>query len=202
MNRKAMYDLTYGLFLLSARAGDRRNACITNTCIQVANSPTRVAISCINANYTCDLIKEGGVFTLSLLDESAKFDLFRHFGFQSGRDADKFADVYVKEDGNGVPYLPWCSCAYLSCKVVSATDLGSHTLFIAEVLDGDVLSDLPPMTYAYYQANVKPKAAPKPESAKKRWQCKVCGYVYEGEALPEDFVCPICKHGPEDFEPI
>ncbi len=204
MDKKALYNLTYGVFLLASRSGDKLNGCITNTCIQVANSPTRVAISVINSNYTCDLIKESGVFCLTLLDKSCTMETIRHFGFQSGRDADKFGVIQPGLDKNGVPYLKWHSCAYLSCRVVSSQDLGSHTLFIAEVEDGAVLSSGEPMTYAWYQSDLKPKAQPKVEPERKivGWRCKICKFVYEGETLPADYTCPLCGHPADDFEPI
>lgn len=203
MDKKALYSLSYGVFMLATKAGDRTNGCITNTCMQVANSPTRVAISVLNSNYTCDLIKESNVFTLSILDQSVTFETIKHFGFQSGRDVDKFSDCNCPVDGQGIPYLGWQACAYLSCKVVSRQDLESHTLFIAEVVDAKVLSAQKPLTYADYQSNVKPK--PKTVETDKKivgWRCKICNYVYEGSELPKDFSCPVCGHGPEDFEPI
>ena len=203
MNKKALYSLSYGVFVLAGKAGDKINACITNTCMQVANSPTRVAIAVLNGNYTRELVQEGGVFCLTLLDQSCTMDTIRHFGMQSGRDVDKFAGLDYAVDKNGVPYLPWQSCAYLSCRVLSSQDLGSHTLFIAEVTDGKVLSEHAPLTYADYQNNVKPKPEKKQDDRKiVGWRCKICKYVYEGSELPADFSCPLCGHGPEDFEPI
>lgn len=203
MNNKALYSLSYGVFVLAAKAGDKVNACITNTCIQVANSPTRVAISVINTNLTCDVLKQGGVFCLTLLDQTCTMETIAHFGYQSGRDVDKFGQIKPALDKNGVPYLPWQSCAYLSCRVLSAQDLGSHTLFIAEVEDGDVLSTNEPLTYAYYQNVLKPKPAPKAEEKKIiGWQCKICKFVYDGPELPADYTCPLCGHPAEDFEPI
>ena len=203
MDKKALYQLTYGVFLLSTKAGDKVNGCITNTCIQVANSPTRVAISVLNTNYTCDLIKESGIFALSLLDNTCTFQTIKHFGFQSGRDVDKFDGLTLPTDVNGVPYLAWQTTAVISCKVLQSTDLGSHTLFIAEVVDAKLLNDNAPLTYADYQANVKPK----PQEVKKEkkivgWRCKICNYVYEGSELPADFTCPLCGHDKDDFEPI
>ncbi len=203
MNRKAMYDLSYGVFVLATRAGDRVNACITNTCIQVANDPTRIAIAVINKNYTCELIKESGVFCLTLLNTDCSADTIARFGYQSGRDVDKFAEFTPPVDLNGVPYLSWQSCSYLSGKVVDSIDLGSHTLFIAEVVDAEKTAGGEPLTYAYYQKNLKsrPQAAP----AEKKivgWRCKICGYVYEGETLPADYICPLCGHLADDFEPI
>lgn len=203
MDKKALYQLTYGVFLLTTKAGEKVNGCITNTCIQVANAPTRVAISVLNTNYTCDLIKESGVFALSLLDNTIMFQTIKHFGMQSGRDVDKFDGLTLPTDVNGVPYLSWQTCAVISCKVVESTDLGSHTLFIAEVVDAKLLNDHAPLTYAEYQANVKPK----PQEVKKEkkivgWRCKICNYVYEGSELPADFTCPLCGHDKDDFEPI
>lgn len=201
MNKKALYSLSYGVFVLAGKAGDRVNACITNTCMQVANSPTRVAIAVINGNYTRELVQEGGVFCLTLLDQSCTMDTIRHFGMQSGRDVDKFAGIDYALDKNDVPYLPGQSCAYLSCRVLSSQDLGSHTLFIAEVEDGDVLSSGEPLTYAYYQNVLKP--APKVVEKKiVGWRCKICNYVYEGAELPADYMCPLCGHPAEDFEPV
>ena len=203
MDNKALYNLSYGVFMLSTKAGDITNGCITNTCMQVANTPTRVAISVINANYTCELIKKSGVFALSMLDQTCTFETIKHFGFQSGRDVDKFADIQLPTDGNGIPYMGWQACAVLSCKVVSSQDLGSHTLFIAEVEDAKVLNENSPLTYADYQSKVKPKPEAKANDKKiVGWRCKICNYVYEGSELPADFNCPICGHGPEDFEPI
>ena len=201
-NPKAMYALSYGLFVLTARQGEKDNGCIINTAAQVTTSPNRVTIAVNKANHTHDMIAATGEFTVSILSEEAKFDLFQRFGFQSGRDTDKFVGFEGAQRGdNGILYVTEGVNAWIACKVVSATDLGSHTLFLADVVDGDVLSRVPSATYAYYQANIKPRPqAPAEKSEKKRWVCKVCGYIYEGDALPADFVCPICKHPAEDFE--
>ena len=203
MNRKALYDLTYGVFVLSTQFEGRKNACITNTCIQVANDPTRIAIAVINKNYTCELIRKSGVFCLTLLSTDCTPQTIQHFGYQSGRDVDKFEGMEPPTDVNGAPYLAWQSCGFISGKVVSATDLGSHTLFIAEVADAEKLADAEPLTYAYYQANLKPKpkAAPK-EKKIVGWRCKICNYYYEGETLPADYTCPLCGHPADDFEPV
>lgn len=203
MDQKVMYALSYGLFVLSARRGEKDNGCITNTAIQVTAEPNRIAIAVNKANYTHDMVLETGKFTVSVLSEEAKFELFQRFGFQSGRDVDKLADFqeHIARDGNGVVYVTQGTNAWISCQVVSTMDLGTHTLFVADVLDGGVLSQAPSATYAYYQANIKPKpAAPAGESSKKRWVCTICGYVYEGEELPADFICPLCKHPASDFE--
>ena len=203
MDKKAIYSLSYGVFMLSTKVGDKVNGCITNTCIQVANNPTRVAISVLNTNYTCELLKQSGVFALSILDQQCNFDTIKHFGFQSGRDVDKFDGIRMPEDCNSIPYMGWYSCAVISGKVVEQYELGTHTLFIAEVVDAKTLSDNAPLTYADYQDYVKPKPEAKKTDRKiVGWRCKICNYVYEGSELPSDFSCPICGHGPEDFEPV
>lgn len=204
MDNKVMYSLSYGLFVLSARRGDKDNGCITNTAIQVTAQPNRIVIAVSKDNYTHDMIQETGRFSLSVLSEQADFDVFKRFGYQSGRDADKFAgfEGCAARGTDGIYHLTRYASAWLSCKVVSATDLGSHTLFLADVLDGGLLSDVPSVTYAYYQQHIKPAVSPGSASGKKRWVCKVCGYVYEGDQLPEDYICPLCKHPAADFEPL
>lgn len=203
MDKKALYNLTYGVFMLATKAGDRVNGCITNTCMQVAGSPVRIAISVLNTNYTCEMIRESGIFSLSLLDQTCTYETIKHFGLQSGREVDKMGNMKVPRDENGVPYLGWQTCAVISGKVLSQQDLGTHTLFIAEVTDARVLSPEAPLTYADYQSRLKPRAA-KPAEDKKiiGWRCRICGYVYEGSELPADIICPLCGHGADDFEPI
>ena len=203
---KAMYALTYGLFVLTARQGEKDNGCIINTAAQVTTSPNRITIAVNKSNYTHDMVLATGQFTLSILSQEAPFSLFQRFGFQSGRDVDKFdgfAQHAVRGD-NGILRVTQGACAWLSCKVVSTMDLGTHTLFLADVEDGDVLNSVPSVTSSYYPANIKPKpqAAPAAPAAKKRWVCTVCGYVYEGDFLPDDFICPWCKHPASDFEPL
>lgn len=203
MDNKALFKLSYGVFVLSSKSGDKVNACVTNTCIQAANDPVRIAISVLNTNLTCDYIKDSGVFSVSVLDKTCIFDTIKHFGMQSGRDVNKFEGVKLPLDLNGVPYLPWSTNSVLSAKVTESIDLGTHTLFIAEVEDMKVLSDNEPLTYADYHKDIKPK--PQKIDEKKKivgWKCKICGFVYEGEKLPEDFVCPLCGHSADDFEPI
>ena len=203
MDKKAMYKLTYGLFVVTARSGEKDNGCIINTAAQVTSSPNRISIAVNKENFTHDMIKETGKFNLSILSEQAGFEVFKHFGFQSGRTVDKFDGFGAcARSANGLYYVTEGTNAYISAVVEQAIDLGSHTLFIAAVEDMEVLSDVPSATYAYYQANIKPRpAAPAAESGKKRWVCTVCGYIYEGETLPADFICPICKHPASDFEP-
>lgn len=203
MDSKALFKLSYGVFVLSSKSGDKINACITNTCMQVANDPVRIAISVLNTGLTCDYIKSSGVFSLSILDKTCIFDTVKHFGMQSGRDVNKFEGVKIPLDLNGVPYLPWSTCAVLSAKVIESMDMGTHTLFIAEVQDMKVLSDEEPLTYDDYHNNLKPK----PRAVEKNrkivgWKCKICGFVFEGENLPEDYICPLCGHTADDFEPI
>lgn len=171
MNTKVLHNLTCGLYVLASKNGAHRSGCIINTVMQVTSKPLRITVTVNKANYTHDLIASSGVFTVSLLDQSAPFGLFQHFGFQSGRDVDKFKDLSVKEDENGVPYLTWVSCGYLSCKVVSSMDLGTHTQFLADVIDAEALDGTAPVSYAYYQAHIKPKPQPKEEAPVKGWVC-------------------------------
>ena len=198
----AMFTLSYGLFVLTARDGSKDNGCIINTASQVTDTPKRISITVNKANLTHDMIKKTGVFNLSVLTESVPFKVFKRFGFQSGRDADKFAECSCDtRSANGLRYIPKYTNAFISGKVISAQDCGTHTLFIAEVTEAKVLSDERSVTYAYYFDHIKPKPIPTGEK-KKGYVCKICGYVYEGDELPADFVCPLCKHGAEDFEPL
>lgn len=199
MNNKALYNLTYGVYLLFAKENGRDNGCIINTAVQVANNPTRISVAVIKGNLTHDMIVATGEFNLSAISIDAPFSLFQHFGMQSGHTTDKFTDFQdVDRSENGLYYLNKWSNAFFSLKVTESHDLGSHTLFIGELVDGEVLSTTPSCSYGYYQSTIK-KSAPKP-SVKKGWRCKICGYVYEGDTLPENYICPLCKHGPEDFE--
>ncbi len=207
MNTKAMYKLSYGLFVCTVVRDGRANGCIINTAIQVASEPNRISVAINKANFTHDMVKETGACNISVISQDASFELFKHFGFQSGRDVDKFAD-YPKENyqqaDNGIPYIVAGTNAYFSLKVVETVDLGSHTLFICEPTFMAVLSDVPSATYDYYQNNIKPKpeavgTTPKGETV---WRCRICGYEYVGEELPDDFICPICKHPKEDFEKV
>ena len=203
MDQKALYKISYGVFMLATKYEDKVNGCITNTCMQVASDPTRIAISCINTNYTRELLDKSGLFTLSLLDDSCAFQTIKHFGMQSGRNVDKFEGITLPTDVNGIPYLNWQTCAVISGRVVDKKDLGSHSLYIAELDDAMVLSDRPPLTYADYQNRLKPRPAqPKAERPIKAWRCTICGYVYEGAVLPADFICPRCGHPSSDFEPV
>lgn len=198
-----MYKLTYGLFVLTAGKDGKDSGCIINTAQQVTSEPNRISIAVNKANYTHDLVKESGRFNISTISEAASFDLFKHFGFQSGRDVDKFAGyTECKRSANGLYYVTAGTNSYISAAVEQAVDLGSHTLFIASVEDMEVLSDTASATYEYYQSAIKPKPAQTAQTGKTVWRCTVCGYVYEGEELPADFICPLCKHPASDFEKV
>ncbi len=202
VDASAMFRFSYGLYILSAREGEKDNACIINTACQLTDTPKRITIAVNKKNYTHDMILRTGVFNLSVLDQNVPFSEFKRFGFCSGRDTDKFAgcgDALRSE--NGLRYLPQFSNALISGRVISTVDGGTHTLFLAEVTEARVLSDVPSVTYQYYFDHIKPKPAPTAEK-KTGWVCKICGYIYEGEELPPDFVCPLCKHGAEDFEKL
>lgn len=197
---QAMYKLTYGLFILTARADGRDNGCIVNTVSQVTTSPNRIIVTVNKQNHTHDMIARTGAFNVSVLTEASRFDTYKHWGFQSGRDADKTEMVRFCRSENGIIYLTEETNAFLSAKVVSTTDLGTHTLFLADVTDGAAFSGEASATYAYYQSHIKP--APAPADQKKGFVCTVCGYIYEGDVLPDDYICPICKHPASDFRPL
>ncbi|SFR83509.1 flavin reductase [Anaeromicropila populeti] len=200
MNQQAMYKIGYGLYVLTACEAGKDNGCVVNTVMQVTTTPNRVMVAVNKQNLTHDMIQNTGVFNVSALTTSVPFEVFKHFGFQSGKTVDKFEGYEDKSRSeNGILYLTKDTNAYISCKVVSSMDLGTHTLFLADVTDADVLSEGESVTYAYYQQFIKPAPAP---AKKKGYRCKICGYVYEGDELPEDFICPICKHGAADFEKI
>ncbi len=200
---KALYDIGYGLYVVTTKdEKGKDNGLIVNTVTQVADNPTRVAVTVNKLNYSHHVVKQTGVLNVNCLSQDAPFEIFRRYGFQSGRTADKFAGVEgLSRTANGLVVLPRHVCAVLSLKVEQYVDMGSHGMFVCSVAESRVLSNEPAMTYAYYQANVKPKP-PAADGKKKGWVCKICGYVYEGETLPDDFVCPLCKHGPADFEPL
>ncbi|MDE6220131.1 MAG: flavin reductase [Lachnospiraceae bacterium] len=200
MDNKVMYNLTYGLFILTAREGDKDNGCIVNTVSQVTTEPNRIVVAVNKKNYTHDMIVRTGVFNVSILTENSKFETYKHWGFQSGADVDKVEAITYQRAENGVIYMAGETNAYLSAKVVTATDLGTHTLFLADVTDGAVLSEDNSVTYSYYQKNIK--TAPADTGKKEGYICTVCGYIYEGAVLPDDFVCPWCKHPASDFKRI
>ena len=203
MDKTTMYRLTYGLFVLTARHDGRDSGCIINTAGQVTSTPNRISIAVNKDNFTHDLVKASGKFNISILSEEADFDLFRHFGFQSGRTVDKF-DGFTdcRRSENGLYVVTRGTNGYISATVEQTLDLGTHTLFIASVDDMEVLSPAPSATYAYYQSNIKPRPEKAAPQGKTTWRCTVCGYVYEGETLPADYVCPLCKHPASDFEKV
>ncbi len=207
MNTKAMFKLSYGLFVCTAVQGDKKNGCIINTAAQIASEPNQISVAINKANYTHDMVKATGKCNVSVISTEADFDLFKHKGFQSGRDVNKFGDYPAENYAvaeNGIPYITKGTNAYFSLEVKKEVDLGSHTLFICEPTFMTVLSDASSCTYEYYQSNIKPKpqavgTTPKGETI---WRCRICGYEYVGEDLPDDFICPICKHPKADFEKV
>ena len=197
MDQKALFRIEYGLYLVTTREGGKDNGAILNAVIQVTNSPARVAVTVNNQGYTNELIKKTGILNLCPLCEKTPFSVFQKFGMQSGRDADKFAGEQAFRTENGLFFLPAWNTAVISLRVVQSIELGTHTMFICDVEDAMTLSDDATMTYSYYHANVKQQP-----QKKRGYVCRICGYVYEGEPLPPDFICPLCGHGAEDFEPL
>lgn len=199
IDKKALFNLSYGLYVVTSNDGTKHNGCIVNTVMQLTDTPLTVGV-CINkVNYSYDVIKNSGIMNVNCLSEGAPFDTFERFGFASGRDKDKLSDVSYDTSSNGLAVLKNNINAFISLKVISYTDLGTHGLFVCEVTEAEVLSDAASVTYTYYQNNIKPKTD---ANKKKGFVCKICGYVYEGDVLPEDFICPLCKHGASDFEEI
>ena len=195
----ALFNLGYGLYIVTSNDGSKDNGLIVNTVTQVTDSPNRVAVTINKANYSHHVIRKTGIMNVNCLDTSAPFYVFQHFGFQSGRNVDKFEGCADLRSDNGLRFMPRYINSFLSLKVEQYVDLDTHGMFICSVTEARVISDRESMTYAYYQSNVKPK----PETeGKKGYVCKVCGWVYEGDKLPDDIICPLCKHGAADFEPI
>lgn len=205
MNTKAMYKLSYGLFVLTAKVGAKENGCITNTAVQVASEPNTISFAVNKANYTHDMVMQTKKCNISVISEAADFALFQHFGFQSGRDVDKFVTFTDCEHAeNGIPYITKGTNAYFSIEVTETVDLGSHTLFSGIPTAMEVLAETESATYAYYQSSIKPKPEKVGETKDGQtvWRCRICGYEYVGEELPDDFICPICKHPKADFEKL
>ncbi len=205
MNKKAMYNLSYGLFVLSARQDEKDNGCIINTVTQVTSEPNQITIAVNKLNLTHDMIAETRKFTASILSEKADFSLFKRFGFQSGRDVDKFQMFDGKKRvANETLAVTQGTNGFISAYVTQQIDVGTHSIFLASVTDMDVWDDSPSATYAFYQSSIKPKPQPTGKTAEGKtiWRCTVCGYEYVGEELPEYFTCPICKHPASDFEKI
>ena len=195
----ALFNIGYGLYVVTCNDGKKDNGLIVNTVSQVTNTPNRIAVTINKANYSHHVIKQTGILNVNCLDISAPFQIFENFGFQSGRTVDKFANLTPLRSDNGLAFLPRYINSFMSLKVEQYIDLDTHGMFICSVTEARVISKTETMTYTYYQNNVKPK--PKTEG-KKGFVCKICGWVYEGDTLPDDIVCPLCKHGAADFEPI
>lgn len=195
----ALFKIGYGLYVLTVKDGEKENGCIVNTVSQLTSNPLRVAVTVNKDNYTHEFIKNTGKMNVNCLSTDAPFGIFEWFGFVSGRDKDKMDGMSVSRSENGIAYLNFFINSFLSLEVESSVEFETHTMFICNVTESKVINNSESMTYAYYHANVKPKPQPK---EKKGYVCKICGYVYEGEELPEDFVCPLCKHGAADFEKL
>ncbi|RGF14111.1 MBL fold metallo-hydrolase [Blautia sp. AM22-22LB] len=195
----ALFRIGYGLYVVTSNDGKKDNGLIVNTVIQLTDTPNRVAVNINKANYSHHVIKQTGMLNVNCLSTEAPFSVFQQFGFQTGRSVDKFAGQTVHRSDNGLVFLDKYINAFMSLKVEDYVDLGTHGMFICSVTEARVMSNQETMTYTYYQNNVKPK----PETeGKKGFVCKVCGYIYEGDELPADYICPLCKHGAADFEPI
>jgi len=195
----ALFRIGYGLYVVTSHDGKKDNGLIVNAVTQLTDSPNRVAVTINKQNYSHHVIKQSGKMNVNCLSEAAPFKVFERFGFQSGRNTDKFEGASPVRSDNGLIVLPHFINACMSLQVEQYLDLGSHGMFICSVTEARVMSDKPTMSYDYYQHNVKPK--PQTEG-KKGYVCRICGYIYEGDTLPEDYVCPLCKHGVADFEPI
>lgn len=204
MNNKSLYKLTYGLFVVTVNNGVKNTGCVINTAIQVTSKPQRLALTISKDNYTHDVLAQSKVCTVSVLSENVPMNTIAAFGFQSGRDADKFANIPTGTAECGLPYLTEGTVAYFAGNIISSTDVGTHTIFIMELTEGEILSEEPPMTYAYYQQVKKgtsPKNAPSYQETTetKGWQCSICGHIEKTEELSADFTCPICKQGRDKF---
>jgi flavin reductase (DIM6/NTAB) family NADH-FMN oxidoreductase RutF len=200
MDNKAMFKISYGLYVLTAKDGEKDNGCIINTLLQVTDTPALTGVIAVNKrNYTHDIIVKTKEFNISTLSTDTPFEVFKNFGFQSGRSVDKFADnTDIKRSENGLVYLPKCSNAFLSFKVTDIIDFGSHSMFRADIVNGEVLSNTESLTYSYYQQHIKPK----PVEQKRGYRCTICGYVHDSDTLPDDFICPLCNHGAQYFVKI
>lgn len=199
LDPKALFKIGYGLYVITSRDGEKDNGLIVNTVVQLTDSPLRVAVNISKLNYSHDIIKKTGLLNVNCLNNEATFEVFKQFGFQSGKNVNKFEGEEILRSENGLPVLNNYINAFISLKVDKYIDVGTHGMFICSVTESKIINNIETMTYNYYQANVKPK----PDTGKKKgFVCKVCGYVYEGDELPEDYVCPLCKHGPQDFEEI
>ncbi len=194
----ALFKIEYGLYVVTTKGEELDNGLILNSVMQVTAEPLKVAVTVNKSNYSHDLIKKSGLMNICCLNEKTPFSVFENFGMKSGKDNYKFIGVKAERSDNGLLYLTEYSNAFISLKIEQYIDLGTHGMFICAVTESQILDDTPTMTYGYYYNNVKPKK----QNAKKGYVCKICGYVYEGEPLPDDFICPLCKHPASDFEKI
>ena len=199
MDTSALFKLTYGLFVVTSSQNGRDNGCITNTVMQLTSDPIRIAVSLNKANLTHDMIANTRRMNVSILSEQSTFDIFKHWGYQSGHKVDKTLGVSLSRTSNGIIYPTDGVNVVITANVTEQIDLGTHTLFIATVEDAFSLTKDSSVTYAYYQAHIKPAT---PSTKKQGWICTICGYIYEGENLPQDFICPTCHHLASDFEKI
>lgn len=203
MNKKndmsALFNIGYGLYVITSNDGTKDNGMIANTVCQLTSTPVRIGVTLNKGSYTHDVVRNTGIMNVNCLSTEATFKVFEVFGFRSGRDVNKFEDCQPNRSANGLVYLPKYINAFMSLEVIDYIDLGTHGMFICSLDECDVLSDKETMTYTYYHKNVKPK--PRVEE-KKGWVCTVCGYIHDEEELPDDFVCPLCNHGREAFEKL
>ena len=197
-----LFNIQYGLFVISTCDAGKDNGCISNTVAQVTAQPNRISVALNKGNFTTEIIQRSGKFTASIISEAADFEMFKHFGFQSGRTVDKFEGFTdCRRVANGTLAITRGTNAFISADVEQAIDLGTHMLFVGPVTEMEVLADVPSATYNYYQQHIKPKPQPVGQTAEGKtvWRCSICGYEYVGEELPDDFTCPICKHPASDF---
>ena len=199
MDLNALFNIGYGLYVVTSNDGKKDNGLIVNTVTQVTNTPNRIAVTINKDNYSHDTIKQTGIMNVNCLTTEAPFSVFENFGFRSGKNADKFDGVTFSRSANGLAVLGKYINSYISLKVEQYIDFETHGMFVCTVEDANTISDVATMTYGYYHSNVKPKPQ---ATAKKGYVCKICGYIYEGDPLPDDFICPLCKHGVADFEPL
>ena len=208
IDNTALFSLSYGLYVITSNDGKKDNGMICNTACQVASTPTTISVSVNKANYSAEIIKKTGKMNVNCLSTSTRFETFVRYGFQSDRDANKLDGVAYARSQNGLVVLVEDVTAFISLKVVKTLDLNSHYLFLCEIEEAKTFSKAEPLTYAYYHKNVKPKpktedkTANKDENKEKGWRCTICGYVYPHDDIPDDFICPLCKHPRSDFEKI
>lgn len=199
MDLNALFNIGYGLYVVTSNDGNKDNGLIVNTVTQVTNTPNRIAVTINKENYSHDIIKDTGIMNVNCLTTEAPFSVFENFGFRSGKTENKFDGVDFTRSENGLAVLGKYINSYISLKAEQYIDFGTHGMFICTIEDAKTISSAPTMTYSYYHSDVKPKPQ---ATAKKGYVCKICGYIYEGDPLPEDFICPLCKHGAADFEPL